>query len=121
MTTLTATNTTRITRISTTNFEENVFCFIEELQQFDYRIDSIDLIWEVIFPHSTGKRTTYYYIGVTKYKDTFYITHVDGRLCTLEVKINKSVDEAETFRSRDYCDLAKKWNGSFLLLVTGLK
>ena len=93
------------------NFEENVYTFIEELQQFDYRIEGIDLIWDVIFPHSTGKRNTYYHIYVTKYKDTFYIGHRDGNLCNLQVELNKSVKELEiSGRSLQYADLPKQWN-----------
>ena len=93
------------------NFEENVYSLIEELQQFDYRIESIDLIWDIIFPHIVGKRTIYYHIRVTKYRDTFYVAHMDGDFCSLEIKVNKSVEEAESFGfSRHGVDFAKKWN-----------
>lgn len=94
-----------------TQFEENVYGLIAELKEFDYRIESIDLIWDVIFPHKKARRATYYYIQVTKYQDTFYIGHRDGDLCSLEVQMNKSVQVAESFGfSREAGDFAKKWD-----------
>ncbi len=55
------------------NFEENVYHLIDELQQFDYTMEYLDLLWDIIFPHSTVRHTIYYHIRVTKYYDTFYI------------------------------------------------
>ncbi len=93
-------------------FEENVYSFIAELRQFDYRIESIDLIWDVIFPHKKISQTTYHYIRVTKYQDTFYIGHQDGDLCSLEIQLNKSVKATESFGfSREEGNFAKKWDG----------
>jgi hypothetical protein len=94
------------------NFEENVYSFIAELKQFDYTIEHIDHVWEIIFPHQTLRRTAYYYVRVTKYQDTFYIGHVDGKLSSLEVRMNTSVKAAPSFSSSHAwgVDLAKEWN-----------
>src|SRR3989344_1291985 len=95
------------------NFEENVYSLIAELKQFIYMIDSIDHLWDVIFPHKIGLHTVYYYIRVTKYQDIFYIGHVDGELCSLEVRMNTSVQVAPSFGSSYESDgnLDRRWDG----------
>jgi hypothetical protein len=94
------------------NFEENVYGLIAELKQFDYAMESIDQVWDVIFPHRTSRRATYHYIRVTKYRDTFYIGNVDGKLCSLEVQENISVQGAPSFGSlHGGGDIAKGWDG----------
>lgn len=101
-----------LVKIMNKNFEENVFSLIAELKQFDYKIESIDHLWDVIFPHKTGRHTVYHYIRVTKYQDTFYIYHVDGKLCSLEVRMNTSVQAAPSFGSfhTGDGDLSKGWD-----------
>lgn len=94
-------------------FEENVYGLIAELKQFDYSIESIDLIWDVIFPYKKGRQAGYYRICLTKYKDTYYIAHMDGKLCSLEVKVNTSVQVAQSFGSSyddSSHDPAKGWD-----------
>lgn len=94
------------------NFEENVYSLIVELKQFDYMIESVDHIWDVIFPHKTGRRAIYHYIRVTKYQNTFYIGHIDGNLCTLEAQVNKSIQAAPSFgSSRENGDPTRGWDG----------
>ncbi len=93
------------------NFEENVYGFIAELRLFEYRIESIDLIWDVIFPHKAGRNTVYYYIRVTKYKETFYIAHLDGDNCSMEVHLSKSVQAMPDFgSSRIEGDPPREWD-----------
>ncbi len=95
------------------NFEENVYGLIAELRQFDYMIESIDLIWDVIFPHKTARHIAYHYVRVTKCRDTFYIGHIDGKLCSLEIRMNTSVQAAPSFGSSyedDRYDPAKGWD-----------
>lgn len=91
-------------------FEKNIYAFIAELQQFDYTIESIDQIWDVIFPHKTARGVTYHHIRMTQYKETFYIANMDGKLCTLEVQIDKSVLVAPSFdSSHQVGDPLKGW------------
>ena len=95
----------------TMDFESNVYALISELRQFDYRIESIDHIWDIIFPVQKDK---YHRISVTKYHEVFYIGHIDGNLCTLEVTPEKSVQVAPSFGSSLYddgrYDPAAVWN-----------
>lgn len=83
------------------DFENNVYSLIKELNQFDYRIESIDHIWEVIFP---DQKNNYHHIRVTKYHEVFYIIPIDGDLCTLEVTPKKSVKVASSFGRTPYDD-----------------
>lgn len=93
-------------------FEENVYDFIAELKQFDYTIESADQIWNVIFPHKTVRLTSYHYIRVTKYRDIFYIGLINGKLCSLQIQKNKSVQAVLSFGSSPKDDnLARVWNG----------
>ena len=75
------------------SFEENVYGLINKLGEFSYTIESADPVWEVIFPHKTSRYEVYHYMRVTKYRDTFYIGLIDGKLCSLEIRMNKSVQE----------------------------
>lgn len=94
------------------HFEENVYGLIAELKQFNYMIESTNHIWDVIFPHKTARQTAYHYIRVTKYQDTFYIAHIDGKLCSLEIQVNTSVQAAPSFGfSQGEGDFARGWDG----------
>lgn len=93
------------------SFEENVYGLIKELEEFSYTIESIDSIWEVIFPHKTSRYEVYHYMRVTKYRDTFYMGLIDGELCSLEIRMNKSVQVAQSFGSSHRVDdPARGWN-----------
>jgi hypothetical protein len=94
-------------------FEESVYHLVGELKHFDYTIESIDQIWDVIFPHQSGSRTVYHHIRVTKYQKTFYIHHYDGNLPSLDVQTDKSVQATSSFSSsHEYRgDVAKGWEG----------
>jgi hypothetical protein len=80
-------------------FEENVYGLIAELKQFNYTIESIDLIWDVIFPHKTARHAAFHYMRVTKYQDTFFIGDIDGKLCSLEIRVNTSIQTIPSFGS----------------------
>ena len=94
------------------NFENNVYMFITELRHFYYRIESTDKIWDIIFPTPKG---CYHYLRLTKYEETFNIAHMDGKLCTLEVRLKESVKAAPSFGRSHFDDMshnpAKGWNG----------
>ncbi len=93
-------------------FEENVYGLIAELEQLDYSIESIDRIWEVIFPHKTARQIVYHYMRVTKFKDIFYIGLIDGKLCSLEIRMNKSVQATSSFDSLPGVgNPTKDWHG----------
>ncbi len=93
------------------DFEINVYAFLQELRLFDYNIESIDRIWDVIFPDQKDK---YHYIRISKYHEVFHVVHIDGSLCTLEVIPSKSVKVAQSFGRASYDnsshDPAAVWN-----------
>lgn len=89
-------------------FEENVYALIRELAQFDHRLESIENIWEVIYPDKKGK---WHYMYVTKYREVYYVSLMDGDLCALEVTLKKSVQVVESFGTNDRHDhVAVDWN-----------
>lgn len=104
------------------HFEEHVYALIAELDHFDYTMEASDHRWDVIFPHQTTRYSVYHYICVTKYQDTFYISHIDGNLCSLEIKLNKSVQVAPSFgRTFGEGDFAKKWKDLIVSACNWLK
>ena len=82
-------------------FIENIFQLLKELEQFEYRIENIDHIWDILFSDQKNK---YYHIRITKYREVFYITHINGNLCTLETNQNKEVKVMSTFGFSSFDD-----------------
>ncbi len=68
--------------------EEHTYQFLKELERFDYTLSGIDHVWNILFKNHTEKWS---YIHITKYRRTFYISHIDGDCGTLEVETNKSI------------------------------
>ena len=66
--------------------------FVHDLGAFAHELSCLDLVWNVLFP---GPKETWHHLHVTKYKQTFYITHVDGNYKTLELAPGKSVQAAD--------------------------
>ena len=75
-------------------FEDTVYAFLKELSHFDYHLSCADFIWEPIFPDGNGR---WNHVHVTKYKRIFYINHIDGNNCGLEVVPKKSVKAMDSF------------------------
>ncbi|WP_194847703.1 hypothetical protein [Candidatus Neptunochlamydia vexilliferae] len=93
------------------NFEENVYALVEEVMQFQYQISSVDRIWDILFP---DKKNKYHHIRIMKSYGTFYLFHIDGELCNLEIEQNKCVRAGSSFGFSSYDDgsedPAKVWN-----------
>ncbi|MFI5342934.1 MAG: hypothetical protein ACHQUC_01810 [Chlamydiales bacterium] len=83
------------------NFEENVFALIRDLDDFEYSLENVDHIWDIIYP---DKKDKYFYIRVTKYQEVFYIGHINGDYCSLEVHPKKGVTASSTMGIRSYND-----------------
>lgn len=81
------------------SLESNVYMFINKLIKFYYKVDYSDHVWEFIF---SDKQDKWYRIHMLKYDNVFYINHIDGNLCPLEVVLNKSVKVAPTFGTCSY-------------------
>jgi hypothetical protein len=78
------------------NFETHLFNFLKELGRFTYELSVSDKIWKIIFP---GNSDTWYYIHITQYQDTYYISLVDGNNCSLEAVPRKFVKPVQAFGS----------------------
>lgn len=94
-----------------TVFDSNVYSLISEIKDFQYRIQSIDRIWEFIFP---DRKEKYHHLCIVQYHERHFISQIDGKLCMLDVIPNESVKPGESFGSRCYEDYshdpAKGWN-----------
>ena len=90
-----------------TNFEKNVNALLTKLLKFEYRIESVDHLWDIIFRDNKNK---YYHIRIVKSYEIFYLIDIVGKLCTLEIKRNESVRVASSgFNSYEDDDLSKIW------------
>ena len=102
--------------------EKNIFIFLNELEKFDYKIESIDHIWEIIFQ---DKKTKWHYLYVTKYNDTFYLSLVDGELSSLEVQPGKSIQILDSMRRSHFVrssdELSRQWNDLIISAHAWLK
>ena len=63
-------------------FEDQVCQFIQEITCFDYRIESIDHLWDLIFPDQKGK---WHHLKIVKYREVYFIYLLDGDLPFLEI------------------------------------
>lgn len=103
-------------------FEDNVYTLIDELEYFDYHINSIDHIWDILF---LDKKEKWNHLCVTKYQEVYYIGLIDGDLTTLEVQNKKSITEAASFgRSTFDChseDSSSAWNFLIISALNWLK
>jgi hypothetical protein len=61
----------------------SIFEFVNDLDEFSYELSVLDRVWNILFPHQNNK---WHHLNVTKYKGTFYITHVNGNGGSLEVE-----------------------------------
>ncbi len=75
-------------------FEEFTYGFIKALQQFEHDNSYRDLFWKLIFPDKKGK---WQYVHVTKDQKLYYISHIDGNTCSLDVQPKKHVKVMDTF------------------------
>ncbi|MBF5059718.1 hypothetical protein [Candidatus Neptunochlamydia vexilliferae] len=84
-----------------TSFEENVYALVKEVMGFQYRIESIDRMWDILFP---DKKNKYHYIRLLKSHGSFYLFLIDGDLCNLEIEQNKSVQAGSSSDFSSYDD-----------------
>ena len=69
-------------------FTAITYAFVKELTDFSYELSCLDRIWSILFP---DQKDRWNYLHVTKYKHTFYISHVEGDSGGLEVEPKKGV------------------------------
>jgi hypothetical protein len=80
-------------------FKQTIQAFLKELERFEYDVESADHIWRLIFPDANGK---WYKIYVVNYHETYYITHIDGNSCPIELNPEGKIKESETFGSSSF-------------------
>jgi hypothetical protein len=55
--------------------EISTYAFVKELSDFSFELSVLDRVWNIIFP---DRRLKWHHLHVNKYKNTFFITLVDG-------------------------------------------
>ena len=74
------------------------FNLVQELSDFSYELSSLDRVWNILFP-CNGQNWNY--LHVSKYKRTFYITHIDSG-GSLEVETEKGVRAMDPMGASSY-------------------
>jgi hypothetical protein len=80
------------------NLKSRTTHFRKELKHFICELDFMDRKWGIIFP----SKNIWHHINVTKYKESFYISLLDGKLETLEIKEGNEIQTAPSFGSSPF-------------------
>jgi len=73
---------------------KQIEAFIKELGSFAYELSCLDRIWNILFPDAQGR---WQHLRVIKYKQTFYITHIDEEFKGLELEPGQAVRVADSW------------------------
>jgi hypothetical protein len=76
-----------------------IFDFLKELKEFSCTLSGMDRVWNILFPQQ-GKE--WHHLNVTRYKHTFYITHISGNGGSLEVEPEKGIYAIEPLSTSSY-------------------
>jgi len=68
--------------------QEKIFDFVRELSGFTYELDSLDHVWQLLFPDKAG---AWHHVRVSQYRDAFYMVPMVEEFGVLEVKLGKQV------------------------------
>ena len=85
----------------TMKYEDAIYSLIKMLKDYDYDISGLDRIWEIIFPDN---KSQWNHLKVIQYKKVYYIYHIDGKSCSLEVEPGKSVQVMNSFGFSSFKD-----------------
>ena len=77
----------------------SILTLVKELDDFSCELSALDRVWNILFPDKGGK---WRHLHVNKYKQTFYISHVDGRGVSLEVEQKKGVRAMNSMGAASY-------------------
>lgn len=102
-------------------FETSVHTLIQELNEFDYQIEFLDRIWDVIFP---DKKAKWHHMHVIHSYGVYYISLSDPDLPVLEVKSKKKIGLAPSWKpnySGDEEELSPAWGGFITAALSWLK
>ncbi|MGA2261231.1 MAG: hypothetical protein ABSH28_07340 [Acidobacteriota bacterium] len=75
-------------------FDNALVAFLKELGRFEYHLSGSDFVWNLLFPDGVGR---WNHVAVIKYRQTFYINHIDGKSVGLEVVPGKCVQAMASF------------------------
>jgi hypothetical protein len=67
---------------------ESTYRFLEQLADYSHTLSGLDHVWNILFP-SGAKR--WEHLRVSRYRETFYVAHINGESGTLEVEPEKEV------------------------------
>ncbi|MBC8016891.1 MAG: hypothetical protein H7X83_00020 [Verrucomicrobia bacterium] len=70
------------------NLSASTYKLLQELDDFSYTLSSSDRIWDIVCPTNTN---CWNHLRVSRYRDTFYIAHVNGDSVTLEVEPDNDI------------------------------
>lgn len=93
------------------DFYKNAHTFLQELKKFQYELDG-DRIWRMVF---SDKKDKWHKLHIQQYKETFYISLIDGDVPTLEIQPSKKVETSDWHRNAfgssrfDQLDIDKQW------------
>ena len=76
-----------------------IFALVKELGDFSYELSVLDRVWNNLFPDN-GEN--WHHLHVNKYRQTFYITHVNGEGGGLEVEPKKGVRAMDAMGAASY-------------------
>ena len=94
--------------------EKRINIFLDHLTNFNYQIESIDRIWDIIFPDHEEK---WHHLKVVKYQETFYLTIIDGDYCQLTVEPNTNVQVEQRHHQKGI----EAWENLIVSAMTWLK
>ena len=75
-------------------FDNALGAFLKELGRFDHHLSGSDFVWNLLFPDAAGRWNQ---VAVTRYRQTFYVSHIDGKSVGLEVVPGKCVQAMASF------------------------
>ncbi len=78
-----------------------IYAFLKNLSRFEYRLSVLDHVWDIYFP---DRQKCWSHLQVVKYRETFYLAHIDGETPGLEVVPEKSVTLLSDFGRPVYVD-----------------
>lgn len=79
-------------RKSIGSVEMVLFAFLGELESFEYMVESLDRIWEVLFPAEDGK---WHHLKAIKYEDRYILIDITGNLDPIELKMPDSINAVQ--------------------------
>lgn len=89
---------------------DQIYRLLKDLKRFEYELSGSDRIWNILFP---DPQKNWNHLRITKYRETFYLVHMDGELPALEAIPGKTVKQMPDFGSRSYLDeesVISEWN-----------